>query len=192
MQWTSLPDTFLWLVVWDIIFGAHLLSTYCTRLDSTIKLLIFACISVKFRRFSVDKVELGDWKVVVLWLWWRHIPDVRARASRLFLALNKRGDFKIWSDEFEELCDVIAKEVERQPESALLKRRRSNPDMHFVKHPFYNYVIWALTLCSLSFAIAALNVRSRTLLHLYTICLYLRATWDMLRDDHLQLMTNTH
>uniref|UniRef100_A0A7I4BQ85 Ion transport domain-containing protein n=1 Tax=Physcomitrium patens TaxID=3218 RepID=A0A7I4BQ85_PHYPA len=89
---------------------------------------------------------------------YRHIPDVRARASRLFLALNKRGDFKIWSDEFEELCDVIAKEVERQPESALLKRRRSNPDMHFVKHPFYNYVIWALTLCSLSFAIAALNV----------------------------------
>ncbi|KAG0601477.1 hypothetical protein M758_11G114500 [Ceratodon purpureus] len=89
---------------------------------------------------------------------YRHIPDVRARASRLFLALNKRGDFKIWSDEFEELCDVIAKEVERQPDIARLKRRRSNPDLHFVKHPFYNYVIWALTLSSLSIAIAALNV----------------------------------
>lgn len=89
---------------------------------------------------------------------YRHIPDVRARASRLFLALNKRGDFKIWSDEFEELCDVIAKEVERQPDIARLKRRRSNPDMHFVKHPFYNYVIWALTLSSLSIAISALNV----------------------------------
>lgn len=90
---------------------------------------------------------------------WRHIPDVRARASRLFLALNKRGDFKIWSDEFEELCDVIAKEVERQPDIARLKRRRSNADLHFVKHPFYNYVVWALTLSSLSIAIAAVNVR---------------------------------
>lgn len=88
----------------------------------------------------------------------RHIPDVRARTSRLFLALNKRGDFKIWSDEFEELCDVIAKEVERQPELTRLKRRRSNTDMHFVKHPFYAYVIWAFTLSSLSIAIAALNV----------------------------------
>lgn len=89
---------------------------------------------------------------------YRHITDVRARASRLFLALNKRGDFKIWSDEFEELCDVIAKEVERQPDIARLKRRRSNTDLHFVKHPFYNYVVWALTLSSLSIAIAALNV----------------------------------
>ncbi|XP_024358614.1 two pore calcium channel protein 1 [Physcomitrium patens] len=89
---------------------------------------------------------------------YRHIPDVRARASRLFLALNKRGDFKIWSDEFEELCDVIAKEVERQPVISRLKRRRSNSDINFIKHPFYNYVIWALTLSSLSIAIAALNV----------------------------------
>lgn len=30
--------------------------------------------------------------------------------------------------------------------------------MHFVKHPFYAYVIWAFTLSSLSIAIAALNV----------------------------------
>jgi hypothetical protein len=65
----------------------------------------------------------------------------------------------VWSNEFEELCDVIAKEVERQLDIVHLKRRRSNPDMHFVKHPFYDYVIWALTLSSLSIAISTLNVR---------------------------------
>jgi two pore calcium channel protein len=92
---------------------------------------------------------------------YRHIPDVRARTSRLFLALNKRGDFKIWSDEFEELCDVIAKEVEREPDALhKLKRHRSRSDMHFVKHPFYACIIWALTFTSLSIAIAALNVRT--------------------------------
>lgn len=85
----------------------------------------------------------------------RHIPDVRARTSHLFLALNKRGDFKIWSDEFEELCDVIAKEVERPPE---LRRRMSKSEMQFVNHPVYSYVVWGFTLGSLAAAITELNV----------------------------------
>jgi len=85
----------------------------------------------------------------------RHIPDVRARTSHLFLALNKRGDFKIWSDEFEELCDVIAKEVERPPQP---QRRLNKSDMLFVNHPVYAYVIWAFTLGSLAVAITQMNV----------------------------------
>lgn len=89
----------------------------------------------------------------------RHIPDVRARTSHLFLALNKRGDFKIWSDEFEELCDVIAKEVERPPEP---QRRISKSDMLFVNHPVYSYIIWAFTLGSLAAAITQLNVNVQT------------------------------
>lgn len=90
----------------------------------------------------------------------RHIPDVRARTSRLFLALNKRGDFKIWSDEFEELCDVISKEVERQPDPRMLRRRQSTSDLQFVKHPVYAYVLWAFTFGSLAAAITQLNVSS--------------------------------
>lgn len=86
---------------------------------------------------------------------YRHIPDIRARTSHLFLALNKRGDFKIWSDEFEELCDVIAKEVERPPE---LRRRMSKSEMQFVNHPVYSYVMWAFTLGSLAAAITQINV----------------------------------
>ncbi|KAH8967292.1 hypothetical protein BDL97_03G070700 [Sphagnum fallax] len=101
---------------------------------------------------------------------YRHIPDVRARTSRLFLALNKRGDFKIWSDEFEELCDVIAKEVEREPDALhKLKRHRSRSDIHFVKHPFYACIIWALTFTSLSIAIAALNVTGTILILLLSL-----------------------
>jgi two pore calcium channel protein len=86
---------------------------------------------------------------------YRLIPDVRARTSHLFLALNKRGDFKIWSDEFEELCDVIAKEVERPPQP---QRRMNKSDMLFVNHPVYAYIIWAFTLGSLAVAITQMNV----------------------------------
>lgn len=91
-----------------------------------------------------------------------HIPDVRARTSRLFLALNKRGDFKIWSDEFEELCDVIAKEVERPVDLRMI--RRANSRMQIVNHPVYAYVLWAFTLGSLAAAITELNVSYCTLL----------------------------
>ncbi|KAG0613396.1 hypothetical protein M758_6G099500 [Ceratodon purpureus] len=89
---------------------------------------------------------------------YRHIPDVRARTSHLFLALNKRGDFKIWSDEFEELCDVIAKEVESPPDVRQLRRRSSKSEMQFVTHPVYSYVMWAFTLGSLAAAVTQLNV----------------------------------
>lgn len=92
----------------------------------------------------------------------RHIPDVRARTSHLFLALNKRGDFKIWSDEFEELCDVIAKEVENPPDLRQLRRRMSKSEMQFVTHPVYSYVIWAFTLGSLAAAITQFNVSFST------------------------------
>lgn len=97
---------------------------------------------------------------------YRHIPDVRARTSHLFLALNKRGDFKIWSDEFEELCDVIAKEVERPPE---LRRRMSKSEMQFVNHPVYSYVVWGFTLGSLAAAITELNVNGSAKLLLLSI-----------------------
>jgi len=88
----------------------------------------------------------------------RHIPDVRARTSHLFLALNKRGDFKIWSDEFEDLCDVIANEVESPPDLRQSRRRMSKSEMQFVTHPVYSYVIWAFTLGSLTAAITQFNV----------------------------------
>lgn len=88
----------------------------------------------------------------------RHIPDVRARTSHLFLALNRRGDFKIWSDEFEDLCDVIAKEVESPPDLKQLRRRASRSEMQFVTHPVYSYVMWAFTLGSLAVAITQFNV----------------------------------
>lgn len=88
----------------------------------------------------------------------RHIPDVRARTSHLFLALNRRGDFKIWSDEFEDLCDVIAKEVESPPDLKQLRRRSSRSEMQFVTHPVYSYVTWAFTLGSLAVAITQFNV----------------------------------
>jgi two pore calcium channel protein len=89
---------------------------------------------------------------------YRHIPDVRARTSHLFLALNRRGDFKIWSDEFEDLCDVIAKEVESPPDLKQLRRRASRSEMQFVTHPVYSYVTWAFTLGSLAVAITQFNV----------------------------------
>ncbi|XP_024360131.1 two pore calcium channel protein 1 isoform X1 [Physcomitrium patens] len=89
---------------------------------------------------------------------YRHISDIRARTSHLFLALNRRGDFKIWSDEFEELCDVIAKEVESPPDLFQSRRRMSKNEMQFVTHPVYTYVTWALTLGSLAAAITQLNV----------------------------------
>lgn len=88
----------------------------------------------------------------------REISDIRARTSHLFLALNKRGDFKIWSDEFEELCNVIAKEVESPPDLVQLRRRMSKSEMQFVTHPVYAYVIWAFTLGSLAAAITQFNV----------------------------------
>lgn len=95
-------------------------------------------------------------------VWSRHIPDVRARTSHLFLALNKRGDFKIWSDEFEELCDVIAKEVSRQPDPRMLRRRLSRNELQFVNHPVYAYVMWAFTFGSLAAAITQFNVSNQT------------------------------
>ncbi|XP_024379909.1 two pore calcium channel protein 1 isoform X1 [Physcomitrium patens] len=93
---------------------------------------------------------------------YREISDIRARTSHLFLALNKRGDFKIWSDEFEELCNVIAKEVESPPDLVQLRRRMSKSEMQFVTHPVYAYVIWAFTLGSLAAAITQFNVGGNT------------------------------
>ncbi|CAM6105685.1 unnamed protein product [Calypogeia fissa] len=90
---------------------------------------------------------------------YRHIPDVRSRTSQLFLALNKRGDFKIWADDFEDLCDVIAKEVARRPKASSFSRYRQFEMMwvighlQFVKSSAYNWFIWVATLGSFAAAL---------------------------------------
>ncbi|KAL3683310.1 hypothetical protein R1sor_001332 [Riccia sorocarpa] len=95
---------------------------------------------------------------------YRHIPDVRSRTSQLFLALSRRGDFKVWSDDFEDLCDVIAKEVHRRPKAASFSRYRQFEMMwllgclQFVRKAAYDYFIWVATVISVIVAISARNV----------------------------------
>ncbi|BBN16272.1 protein MpTPC3 [Marchantia polymorpha subsp. ruderalis] len=97
---------------------------------------------------------------------YRHIPDVRSRTSQLFLALNKRGDFKIWSDDFEDLCDVIAKEVQKRPKAASFSRYRQFEMMwllgclQFVKNTAYDYFLWVATMISVAVAISARSVNN--------------------------------
>ncbi|KAL2611981.1 hypothetical protein R1flu_023673 [Riccia fluitans] len=100
---------------------------------------------------------------------YRHIPDVRSRTSQLFLALSRRGDFKVWSDDFEDLCDVIAKEVQRRPKAASFSRYRQFEMMwllgclQFVRKTAYSYFIWVATVISVIVAISARNVNNPAL-----------------------------
>lgn len=82
------------------------------------------------------------------------------------MALDKRGDFKIWQDEFEGLCDVIAIEVERQPRtlqqspSGAAEIIRALNCFQFVTQPVYDLLIWVLTLVSVVVAICEREVRA--------------------------------
>ncbi|KAJ7106837.1 hypothetical protein O6H91_Y574800 [Diphasiastrum complanatum] len=99
---------------------------------------------------------------------YRHIPDVRSQSSQLFLALNKRGDFKIWSDDFEDLCDVIAKEVQKRPKPASFSNYHQSEIMwvigqfQFVKGALYDYFLWVATVASVIVALYERNAMDST------------------------------
>lgn len=87
------------------------------------------------------------------------IPDSSKNTHEVFLALDKRGDFRIWQDEFESLCDVVAVVIERQRRKRRVPRSRTGEildkitELRIVTEPVYDRMIWALTLASLLVAI---------------------------------------
>lgn len=87
------------------------------------------------------------------------IPDFSKNTHEVFLALDKRGDFKIWQDEFESLCDVVVVEIERQRRKRRVMRSRAGELLHvitelrIITEPAYDLIIWALTLASVVIAI---------------------------------------
>lgn len=94
------------------------------------------------------------------------IPDFRKNTREVFLALDKRGDFRIWQDEFEGLCDVVAGEIERQRHK---HRSRTGEilyaitELRIVTEPVYDLMIWALTLASVVVAICESEVTSNSI-----------------------------
>ena len=93
------------------------------------------------------------------------IPDFSKDTHKLFIALDKRGDFKIWHDEFESLCDVVADEIDRQRRKLRVTRSRSGDLLHVISEnlrivpdPVYDHLIWALTLASVVVAICESEV----------------------------------
>lgn len=50
----------------------------------------------------------------------RHLPDLKERTMDVFMALDRRGDFRIWAEEFEDICEVVSEEI-------ILKPRRRAP-----------------------------------------------------------------
>jgi len=45
------------------------------------------------------------------WSWsflaYRDVPNLKQKAAALFRSLDRRGDFRIWDDEFDDLCEVL-------------------------------------------------------------------------------------
>lgn len=82
------------------------------------------------------------------------IPDFRNNTHEVFLALDKRGDFRIWQDEFEGLCDVIAIEIERKsrkhrmPRSRVAELSRVITETRLISEPVHDLIFWILTLAS--------------------------------------------
>lgn len=101
-------------------------------------------------------------------------PDFSKNTHEIFLALDKRGDFKIWQDEFESLCDVVAVEIERQHRKRRIPRSRAGEILHaitemrLITEPVYDLITWFVTLASVVVAICESEVTMLVLLATHT------------------------
>ncbi|KAG0629978.1 hypothetical protein M758_1G144100 [Ceratodon purpureus] len=90
------------------------------------------------------------------------IPDSSKKSHEVFLALDRRGDFRIWKDEFDSFCDVVANAIERLRHQHRVPRSRAGEILEhiIITEPVYDQMIWGLTLASVVVAICESEVTS--------------------------------
>ena len=88
------------------------------------------------------------------------IPDSSKKSHEVFLALDRRGDFRIWKDEFDSFCDVVANAIERLRHQHRVPRSRAGEILEhiIITEPVYDQMIWGLTLASVVVAICESEV----------------------------------
>ncbi|XP_073388822.1 two pore calcium channel protein 1 isoform X2 [Physcomitrium patens] len=116
------------------------------------------CLRAAFRILDVRQQNWIDGATMTALLHamssYSQIPDFRNNTHEVFLALDKRGDFRIWQDEFEGLCDVIAIEIERKsrkhrmPRSRVAELSRVITETRLISEPVHDLIFWILTLAS--------------------------------------------
>lgn len=92
------------------------------------------------------------------------IPDLRLNMREIFLALDKRGNFKILQDEFGGLCDEIVQKLDdirgKCPPRTLSRSSSQAAEMLAAinqfkndTEPVYNLLIWTAVIASVLVAI---------------------------------------